>query len=67
MKFNLKDLEAFNLHKNKNDALLECLEIFNDDKFYLTPIEQYFKGELSDGQRIAKEFKIKFAQEAFDN
>jgi len=65
MKFNLEDLKKFGLDKNKENVIHGCLEIFNDDKFYYTSIDKYFQGELNESQKLAKEFKIKFANEMF--
>lgn len=65
MKFNINDLKILGLDKNREDVVRGCLEIFDDDKFYSTSIDIYFKGELNESQKLAKEFKIKFANEMF--
>lgn len=67
MKFTIKDLEAFNLHHNSKEDIEECLKIFEDDKFYLTPIDKYFQGNLTSGQDLAKKFKLLFADEMFSS
>lgn len=67
MKFNLEDLKKLGLDKNKEDVIRGCLEIFNDDKFYYNSVDKYFQGELNESQKLAKEFKIKFANEMFSD
>jgi len=65
MKFTIEDLKIFNLHNKDESTIRECLEIFNDDKFYIRSIDDYFQGRLTEGKKLAKKFKVKFADEMF--
>ena len=67
MKFTYKDLQILGLDNHDTATIRECLEIFDDDKYYLHSVDKYFQGELTPGQELAKKFKIKFANEMFSN
>ena len=67
MNFTIEDLKRLNLTNYSEDTITECLEIFKDEKFYITDINKYFYGDLTEGQKLAKKFKLLFAYSMFSD